>query len=94
MSSKFVLNAILHHAGMSWIICFKKEMKYEIDKSNYQDWLNKGPWYNTAICTRLHVSMFGYFITHTRTDRFNILCCLVAHDKNHLLMNMKNQYWR
>ena len=50
MINKFVLNAILHHVGMSWIICSNKEMKYEIDEINHQDWLNKGPWYNTAIC--------------------------------------------
>ena len=67
---------------MSWIICPNKEMKYEIDKSNHQDWLNKGPWYNTAICSRLHGSLFEDFITHTRTDRYNRMCSLVAHDKN------------
>ena len=60
MISKLVLNVILHHVGMSWIICSNKEMKYEIDKSNHQDWLNKGPWYSTAICSRLHGSLFGY----------------------------------
>ena len=29
---------------MSWIICFNNKMKYEIDKSNHQYWLNKGTW--------------------------------------------------
>ena len=56
--TKFVLNAILNHVGMSWIICFNKEMKYEIYESNNQYWLNKGPGYNTAICSRLHGSLF------------------------------------
>ena len=55
-------------------------MKYEMDKSNHQDWLNKGPWYNPDICSRLHGSLFEYFITHARTDRYNIMCPLVAHD--------------
>ena len=32
MLTKFVLNAILHHVGMSWIISSNKEMKYEMDK--------------------------------------------------------------
>ena len=41
---KFVLNAILHHVGMSWIFSSSKEMKYEMDKNNLKDWLNKGPW--------------------------------------------------
>ena len=64
MITKFLLNAILHHVGMSWIISSNKEMKYEIDKNNHQDWLNKGPWYNTSICLKLHGSMFEEFITH------------------------------
>ena len=56
-------------------------MKYDIDKSNHQYWLNKCPWYNTYICSRLHGSLFEDFITHARTDRYNLMCYLVAHDK-------------
>ena len=67
--TKFVLNSILHHVGMSWIIISNKEIKYEIDESNNQDWLNKGPWYNTGICSRLHGIPFDDFITHAITDR-------------------------
>ena len=48
--SKFVLNSILYCVGMSWIISSNEEIKYEIDKINHQNWLNKGPWYNTSIC--------------------------------------------
>ena len=29
----------------------------------------------------MHGSLFEYFITHARTDRYNILYYLVAHDK-------------
>ena len=29
----------------------------------------------------LHVSLFEDFITHARTDRYNIMCSLVAHIK-------------
>ena len=43
--------------------------------------MNKGPWYNTSICFKLHGSMFGDFITRARTDRYNLMCSLVAHDK-------------
>ena len=32
MITKFVLNAIIHHVGMSWIICSNEEIKYEMDK--------------------------------------------------------------
>ena len=61
--AKFVLNGILNHVGMSWIIIPNKEMKYDIDENDNQDWLNKVPWYNTSICLNLHGSMFEYFIT-------------------------------
>ena len=81
MITKYVLNAILHHVGMSWIISSNDEMKYEIDKINHQDWLNTGPWYNTAICSRLHECLFEYFIIHARTDRYNLMCSLGAHDE-------------
>ena len=67
-----MLNEILHHVGMSWITSSNKEMKYEMDKNNHQDWLNKGPWYNRSICLKLHGSTFEYFITHARTYRLLI----------------------
>ena len=49
MTTRFVLNIILNHVGMSLIICFNKKMKYEMDRSNHTNWLNEGPWYNKAI---------------------------------------------
>ena len=79
--NKFVLNAILHHIGMSWIISSNKEGKYDTNKNNHQDWLNKGPLYNISICLKLHGSMFEDFITQARTERYNIMCSLVTHDK-------------
>ena len=56
-----------------------------MDKSNHPDWLNKGPWYNTAICSRFHGSLFEDVITHARKDTYNILCSLFIYDfKNYL----------
>ena len=74
-----MLNALLHHVGTTWIICSNKKMLYEMNKINHPNWLNKGPWYNTAICSRLHGSLFEDFITHSRTDRYNILCYSVSY---------------
>ena len=56
-------------------------MKYEMEKNNHQDWLNKGPWYNTSIYLRLQGSLFEDFKTHALSDRYNLMCSLVAHDK-------------
>ena len=52
-----------------------------MDENNHQDWLNKGPWYNISICLKLHGSIFEDFITYAITDRYNLMCYLVAHDK-------------
>ena len=79
--TKFVLNSMLHHVGMSWIISSNREMEYEINETNHQDWLNKGPWYNTSIYLKLHGSRFEDFITQARTDQNNIMCYLVAHNR-------------
>ena len=67
--TKFVLNEMLHHVGMSWIISSNREMEYEMNtKRNHIDWLNKGTWYNRKICSKLHGSRFEDFITQARTD--------------------------
>ena len=66
---------------MSWIISFNQEINYEMDEKNHQDWLNKGPWYNTPICSKLHKSKLEDFITQARTDIYNLLCYLVAHER-------------
>ena len=79
--TKFVLNAMLYHVGMSWMISSNKEMNYEMGKNNDQYWLNKGPWYNRSICFKFNGSRFEDFITQARTDSYNIMCYLVAHDK-------------
>ena len=33
--TKFLLNEILHHVSMSWIVKYNKEMKYETDENNH-----------------------------------------------------------
>ena len=51
-----------------------------MDKNNHQYWLNKGSWYNTSICLKLHGRRFEDFITQARTYRYNLMCYLVAQD--------------
>ena len=47
--TNFVLNTMLHHVGMLWIVENHEELKYDMDMKNL-DWLKGGPWYNTSIC--------------------------------------------
>ena len=55
--TKYVLNRMLHHVGMSWIIETNQQLEYDIGKHNL-DWITGGPWYNTSICTKLHGILF------------------------------------
>ena len=57
-------------------------MEYKMNtERNHLDWLNKGPWYNRNICSKLHGSTFEDFITQARTYRYHLMCYLVAHDR-------------
>ena len=51
-----------------------------MDKHN-SDWVTGGPWYNTSICKKLHGNVFEGFIINARTDRYNIMCAIDAHEK-------------
>ena len=42
-----------------------------------------GPWYNTFICKKKNGNVFGGFIKNARTDRYNIMCPIDAHEKEH-----------
>ena len=58
-----------------------KQMKYNTKENNHPDWLNKVPWYNTSIWSKLHGTVSEDFIRNARTDRYNIMCYITAHDK-------------
>ena len=42
-----------------------------------------GPWYNTYICNKLHGNFLEVFIRNARTDRYNTMCYIDAHEKEH-----------
>ena len=45
--TQFVLNAMLHHVVMSWIISSKKEMDYDnFTNSKNLNFFDTGPWHN------------------------------------------------
>ena len=43
-----ILNTMLHHVGMIWIIENHEDLKYDMELQN-SDWITGGPWYNTSI---------------------------------------------
>ena len=76
--NRFVLNTVLHHVGSSQIIYLNKHMKY-YTKENSLDWLNKGPWYNKSVYSKLYGTVFEVCIRNDRTDRYNLMCCITEH---------------
>ena len=66
--TQFLLNTMLHHVGMSWIIETNKHLEYDIDKHN-PDCITSGPWYNTYVCKKIHETMFENSIINAITDR-------------------------
>ena len=53
-----------------------------MEKQN-SEWMTGGPWYNTSICNKLDGKVFEGFIRNTRTNRYNIMCSIDAHEKSH-----------
>ena len=53
-----------------------------MDKHN-PEWMTVVPWYNTCICKKLHGKVFEVFFRSSRTDRYNIMCSIGAHEKEH-----------
>ena len=55
--TSFVLNKVLQHVGMLWIIRTNQNLEYDMDKRNSY-WMTGGTWYNTYICEKLHGNLF------------------------------------
>ena len=75
-----MLNTMLQHVGMLWIIETHERLKYDMDKHN-SDWVTSGSWYNTSIFKELHGNVLEEFIINARTNRYNIMCSIYAHRK-------------
>ena len=76
----FVLNKMLHHIGILWIVETHEQLQYNLDKNNYE-WMTGGTWYNTSICKKLYGNVLEGFIINAKTDRYNIMCSIDAHRK-------------
>ena len=74
----FVLDTMLHHICMLWIIETHEKLQYDMDKHN-SEWMTGGPWYNTYICKKFHGKMFEVFIRNEITEIYNITGSIDAH---------------
>ena len=80
MITKFLLNTVLYHVGLSWTIETNQKLEYDIYEHNI-DWLTNGPWYNISICTKLNGTVFEKYIRNARTNRYNLMCYIDADEK-------------
>ena len=78
--TSFVLNKVLHHVGMSWIIEANKNLEYYMEEHNSY-LITVGPWYNIFICKELHGKVFETFIRNERTEIYNLTYSIDAHEK-------------
>ena len=75
-----MLNTVLHHVGMSWIIETDKHLEYDMEKNN-SDCITGGPWQNKFIYKKIYVKVFEKFIRNARTDKYNLMCFIDAQKK-------------
>ena len=80
ITTSFVLNTVLHHVGMLWIIETNQHLEYDMDKHDSY-WMTGGPWYNTSICEKIHGNVFEEFIRNERTDRYTIMFSIDDNEK-------------
>ena len=73
----FVLDTMLHHVGMLWLIKTHEQLKYDMDIKN-SDWMTGGPW-----CKKLHGKLFEGFLINAIIDRNHIMCSNGAFKKEH-----------
>ena len=67
--TQFVMNSMLRHVGMSWMISSKEEMDYDkFTNSKNLGWFDTGPWHNTNICSKLYGTTFEDSYTRRRSE--------------------------
>ena len=60
---------VVQHIGILWILEDNKHLKFEMDVQVSQ-WMEKGPWYNTTIFTRLNGQSLEEELKTGRRDRY------------------------
>ena len=71
---------MFQHVGLLWIIKNNIQLKFEIDVQVNQC-LDKGPWYNTTICTTLNGQIFECYLKTVSRDRYYFMCGVDKYDK-------------
>ena len=54
---------------------------------HFTSWVMNCPWYETTICSLLHGFFFEYYVTTSKHDKYNLMCSIESHEKNHKHVN-------
>ena len=76
----FLLNILLHHVDMPWIIETYEKLKCDMEKHNPYC-ITGSTWYNTYICKILHGTVFTEFIINEITYSYNFMFSIDTHEK-------------
>ena len=57
------------------------DMKKQVSK-----WIEKGPWYNTIISSKLNVQSFEDYLKTGLRDRYELMCAFNVYEKEHASM--------
>ena len=83
--TSFVLHSVFQNVGLLWIIDKNKHYSLEIDLEDTKC-TDRSHWYNTTICTKLNGQTFGYYLKTVQKDRYDLMCSVDAHYKEHVTM--------
>ena len=76
---------VFHPVVLFWIINNNNNIKFDINVKVGQ-WMCKGPWYNTTICTELDDQIFKYYLKTGRKEMYELMCAVDAYDKERVPM--------
>ena len=85
MITPFFIHMVFKHVVFLWIIESNKHLKFDMEVQGSQ-WIDKGPWYNTKICTKLNVQSFKNDFKTGHKDRYELMCAVDVYDKEHVPM--------
>ena len=77
---------VLQHDGLYWIIQSNQKLNFDFHL-HCISWVLNVPWYDIKICPRLHGSLFEDYVTTDRRDRYNLMCSIEAHKRDHKTIN-------
>ena len=76
----FVIQMVFQHVGLLLIINNNKYLKFEMNVQVSQ-WMDKSPWYNITILTKLNGQIFKDYFRTVCKDMYELMCAVYVYAK-------------